>query len=63
MRLAARIIGVVLILAGVYLLLQGLNILHGGAMSGQVKWAGWGAWALAFGAGFLVWAGRPRAKT
>ncbi len=62
MRLAARIIGAVLILAGVYLLLEGLNVLHGAAMSGQIKWAGWGAWALAFGAGFLVWAGRTRPR-
>jgi hypothetical protein len=57
------IIGGVLLCVGVLLLLEGLNIIHGNAMSGQAKWVGWGAWGVAFGAGLLVWANRePRPK-
>jgi hypothetical protein len=55
MKRAAMIIGAVLILAGAFLLLEGLNVLHGGPLSGKVMWAGWGAWGVAFGVGFLVW--------
>jgi hypothetical protein len=60
MKLVANIIGVVLIVAGAVLVLGGQNVLHGAAISGQVKWTGWGAFAIAFGAGFLVWANRER---
>jgi hypothetical protein len=56
MKRAANIIGVVLILLGAVWALQGLNILHHSAMSGHVIWTGWGSVAIAFGAGFLVWA-------
>ena len=60
MKRVATGIGAVLIVVGVVLLLEGLNVLRIGAMSGHVKWAGWGAWGIAFGAGFLVWAHRTR---
>jgi len=32
-------------------------------MAGQVIWTGWGAFGLAFGAGFMVWStGEPKKK-
>jgi hypothetical protein len=60
MKLAARIIGVALILLGVVLAPVGLGLLPLGGMGGQIIWTGWGAFAIAFGAGFLVWAARDR---
>ena len=63
MKRLGVIIGGALVLVGVFLLLAGLNVVHGTALSGQVKWMGWGAWGVAFGVGCLVWANRePRPK-
>jgi hypothetical protein len=58
------VVGVVLILLGVGLLLQGLHLLPGAApFHGRWAGLGWGAWALAFGVGFLVWSNGTPSKT
>jgi hypothetical protein len=69
----AGIIGIALIVLGVCMLLQTAHVLPGSMIShglpGGVmvhgKWSGigWGAWAIAFGVGFLVWAGGARSKS
>lgn len=60
MKLAAKVIGVALILLGVVLVPVGLGLLPLAGLRGQILWTGWGAFAIAFGAGFLVWATRER---
>jgi len=61
MKLAANIVGVILLLVGAALVVKGVGLAsHGGALAAQFKWEGRGAVALAFGAGFLVWANRHR---
>ena len=49
MKNLLRVVGVVLMLFGVIWFLQGINILPGSFMTGQLKWAIYGA--IAFGAG------------
>jgi len=73
MKRAAWVIGGALILLGVCMLLQTAHILPGslighglpGGVMVHGKWSGigWGAWAIAFGVGFLVWASGARSKT
>ena len=58
MRLATNIVGVLLALMGIIWILQGINILPGSFMTGQTKWAVYGAIALVIGAGLLIWANR-----
>jgi len=60
MKRVAMIIGGILIAVGAFLLLAGLGVIHLAALSGQVRWTGWGAWGLAFGAACLVWANSSR---
>jgi hypothetical protein len=43
MRIARRIIGALLIVAGGVWFLQGINVILGGFMTGQTKWAIYGA--------------------
>jgi hypothetical protein len=60
MKYALRTIGVVLMLMGVIWFLQGVNILPGSFMTGQIQWAFYGGVAVIVGAGLLVAANRPR---
>lgn len=63
MRRAARYIGIALIVVGFVLIPIGTGLLPAPHMAGQVTWTGWGAFALAFGAGFIVWStGEPKKK-
>ena len=55
-----RTIGVVLMLMGVIWFLQGVNILPGSFMTGQIQWAYYGGIAVIVGAGLLVVANRSR---
>jgi hypothetical protein len=55
-----RTIGVVLMLMGVIWFLQGVNILPGSFMTGQIQWAYYGGVAVIVGAGLLVMANRSR---
>jgi hypothetical protein len=60
MKYALRTIGVVLMLMGVIWFLQGVNILPGSFMTGQIQWAYYGGIAVIVGAGLLVVANRSR---
>jgi hypothetical protein len=54
MRRMLMIIGTVLVLLGAVWILQGLNVLPGSFMTGQVFWAGAGLVTLLVGLGLLV---------
>ena len=54
MTIAARVLGVLLMIIGVVWILQGINILPGSFMTGQTKWAVYGALAVILGAVLLV---------
>jgi hypothetical protein len=60
MRIFLNIIAVLLILAGGTWFLQGINILPGSFMTGQIEWAVYGGIALAVGIGLLVFANRRK---
>jgi len=60
MRIAANIFGVLLVVSGCVWFLQGINILPGSFMTGQTKWALYGALSIIAGVGLLFWANRRR---
>ena len=59
MRIALRIIAALLVITGGVWILQGINILPGSFMTGQRKWAYYGAISLA--AGVALWFAGNRA--
>ena len=61
MRIILNIVGVLCLLMGGVWFLQGINILPGSFMTGQVKWAIYGALFVCIGLGALVVANRRRA--
>lgn len=48
--------GLVLVLLGAVWVLQGINVLHGSAMSGHSRYAALGVVALVLGVALLAWA-------
>ena len=52
MKIALNVVGVLMVLMGAIWFLQGINVLPGSFMTGQIKWAVYGA-CLAVG-GMLV---------
>jgi len=60
MRRALRIAGVILVLFGGIWFLQGINVMPGSFMTGQIRWAIYGAIAVAVGISLLVTAKRQR---
>lgn len=58
MRTTLNIIGGIFIFFGIVWILQGINILPGSFMTGQMQWAVYGAMAVAVGALLLVVARR-----
>ena len=60
MRIVLNIAGGLLTLMGVTWFLQGINVLPGSFMSGQIKWAVNGGIAAVVGIGLLVAANRRR---
>ena len=60
MKIILSIIGVLLILAGGVWFLQGINVLPGSFMTGQIQWAIYGGLAIVIGIGLLVFANRRR---
>ncbi len=62
MKIVAMILGVLLILAGGVWFLQGINILPGSFMTGQIQWAIYGSIAIVIGAGLIILANRRNAK-
>jgi hypothetical protein len=60
MRIALNVIGALLTLFGVIWFLQGINVLPGSFMTGQLKWAINGGIAVVAGLGLLFAANRRR---
>lgn len=60
MKIALKIVGVVLILFGCIWFLQGVNLLPGSFMSGQIQWAVYGGIAVIVGIALLIGVHRPR---
>jgi hypothetical protein len=61
MKIALNIVGGILVLIGIIWILQGINILPGSFMTGQIKWAINGAISAVIGAGLLFFANRRKA--
>ena len=62
MRIALNIMGVLLALVGGVWVLQGINVLPGSFMSGQMRWAVRGGILVIAGIVGLVWANRKRQR-
>ena len=60
MRIALNIVASLMVLAGAIWFLQGINVLPGSFMTGQIRWAVYGGIALAVGIALLFLANRPR---
>jgi len=60
MKIALNLLGAVLILMGCIWILQGVNILPGSFMTGQIRWAVYGGIAVAVGVALLLSANRRR---
>jgi hypothetical protein len=63
MKLALNVVGSLLVLFGATWFLQGINVLPGSFMSGQMRWAVYGGCATAAGALLLVLANRRRSSS
>ena len=58
MKLITTIFGALLAILGTIWVLQGLNILPGSFMTGDIKWAIYGGVAIVVGLGLVVWSRR-----
>jgi hypothetical protein len=63
MKWVLNILGVMLILAGGVFFFQGIGVLPGSFMSGEIQWAFNGAVAVFVGVAIMVFANRPRKNT
>ena len=62
MRIALNIVGAVLVFVGSVWVLQGINVLPGSFMSGQMQWAVRGGVAVIAGIALLLWANLKRQR-
>ena len=60
MKTALKIVGILLVLIGSIWVLQGIGILPGSFMTGQIRWAVRGAIVAVVGVSLLLWANRKR---
>jgi hypothetical protein len=60
MRIALNVAGILLLISGGVWFLQGINVIPGSFMTGQTKWAAYGAISLIAGIVLLVAANRLR---
>jgi hypothetical protein len=60
MRITLSILSIVLIVFGCIWFLQGVNVLPGSVMTGQVRWAWYGGIAVAVGVSLLLAAAKRR---
>ena len=60
MRITLSIVGLLLVLVGGIWVLQGINVLPGSFMTGQIRWAVYGGIAIAAGIVLLLRANRKR---
>jgi len=61
MRITLKIVGVLMMLMGTIWFLQGINILPGSFMTGQIRWAVYGGGTALIGLWIVVLANRRRA--
>lgn len=61
MKIVLNIVGFLLMLIGIVWILQGVNILPGSFMTGQLQWAVYGAISLALG-GVAIYFARRSAR-
>ena len=62
MRIVLNIVGVLLVIIGSIWFLQGINVLPGSFMSGQMRWAVRGGILVIAGIVGLVWANRKQQR-
>ena len=62
MRIALNVAGVLLLLMGCVWFLQGINVIPGSYMTGQMRWAFIGGVLFVAGIGLLIWANRRRSS-
>ena len=62
MRMLLTIVGALLVLMGGVWILQGINVLPGSFMTGQMQWAVYGAITVVIGAALFIASGRLKAK-
>jgi hypothetical protein len=60
MKVTMNLVGAVLVLFGAIWFLQGINVLPGSFMTGQIRWAVYGGIAVAAGISLLIAAKRRR---
>jgi hypothetical protein len=60
MRITLNIVAILLVLGGATWFLQGINVLPGSFMTGQIQWAVYGGFAIAAGIALLLLANRSR---
>jgi hypothetical protein len=60
MKITLNIVGVVLVVFGAIWFLQGINVLPGSFMTGQIRWAIYGGIAVAAGVALMVAARQRR---
>jgi hypothetical protein len=58
MRIALNIVASLMVLAGAIWFLQGINVLPGSFMTGQIRWAVYGGIAFAVGVALLLFSNR-----
>jgi hypothetical protein len=63
MRIFWSLVGVVLVFVGAVWILQGVNILPGSFMTGQIQWAVYGGIAFVVGLGLMLVSNRRKAAT
>jgi hypothetical protein len=63
MRIFWSLVGVVLIFAGIIWILQGINILPGSFMTGQIQWAVYGGISCVVGLGLILVANHQKAAS
>ena len=63
MRIVLRVVAILLIVIGIIWILQGINVLPGSFMTGQIQWAYRGGAAAVVGVLILVLANRGRRRS
>jgi hypothetical protein len=62
MKIIGNIVGVLLVLIGIVWFLQGINVLPGSFMTGQIRWAVFGGLAFLIGVVLLVFVNLRRRR-
>jgi hypothetical protein len=62
MKTVRMIVGILLVLMGGIWILQGINVLPGSFMTGQIRWAIYGGIAAVAGLVLIVLAGRKKSR-